>query len=158
MPRNVSLPAIQASLAQQTDEVFLVLLEVDHPSLGTPLRFVNDSQDIVSELNTYTAFPFEVKLPDDQEGREPRAEVRIDNVSRELIDEIRSIQDPFTITFRVVLASSPSTIEWGPLEFLSQGVVYDANQITFAVVYSVFAEEPFPYQVFDTINFPGMFK
>ncbi len=158
MPRNVSLPAIQAALAQQTDEVFLVLLEVDHPNLMTPLRFVNDSQDITSNMELYTAFPFEVQLPDDQEGREPRAELRIDNVSRELIDEIRSINDAFTVILSVILASSPNVIEWGPLEFISQGVVYDANQITFSIIYSVFAEEPFPYQVFDTINFPGMFK
>ena len=158
MPRNVSLAAIQGALAQQTDEIYLVLLEIDHPSLGSPLRFVNDSQDITSNMNLYTAFPFEVKLPDDQEGREPRAELRIDNVTRELIDEIRTIQDPFNVTLSVILASSPSIIEWGPMDMLSSGVVYDANNITFQLIYSVFAEEPFPYMVFDTIDFPGMFK
>jgi len=158
MARSVSLPAIQASLAQQTDEVFLVLLEVDHPSLGTPIRFVNNNENITSNSNVYTAFPFEVTLPDDQESREPRAELRIDNISREIMDEVRSIQDPLTVTLSVILASSPNTIEWGPLEFLSQGVSYDATRITFSLIYSAFAEEPFPYLVFDQVNFPGMFK
>lgn len=158
MPRNVSLAAIQGALAQQTSEVYLVLLEIDHANLGTPLRFVNNSENVTSNSNLYTAFPFAVVLPDDQESREPRAEIRIDNISREIIDEVRSLSTYPTMTLSVILASSPNTIEWGPLEFITQGANYDANTITFSLVYSVFAEEPFPYRVFDTINFPGMFK
>ncbi|MDJ0952490.1 MAG: DUF1833 family protein [Acidimicrobiia bacterium] len=158
MARNVSLPAIQASLAQQTDEVYLVLLEISHPDLMNPIRVVNNNEDVTSNMNVYTAFPFMIQLPDDQEGREPRAELRIDNVSRMLIDEIRSLSTPPTITISVILASSPNVIEWGPLEFLTQGANYDAQQITFGLVYTIFAEEPFPFRQFDTINFPGMFK
>lgn len=158
MARNVSLSAIQASLAQQTSEVYLILLQIDHVSLGTPLRFVNNNENITSNSNEYTAFPFEAVMPDDQDSKEPTAEIRIDNVSRQLIDEIRSIQTPPTITLSVILASSPDTVEWGPLEFLTRGVFYDAGRIVIRLSYSVFAREPFPYIAFDQSNFPGMFS
>ncbi len=157
MPRTISLPALQGMLAQETDEVYLIIMEVDHADLPSPLRFVNNSEDVTSGGDVYMAFPFEARLPDDQEEKEPTAELRITNVSRELIDEIRSVQSPFTMTLSVILASSPSTIEWGPLEFETRGVTYDADVITFRLAYSTFIREPFPYLVFDTINFPGMF-
>jgi hypothetical protein len=158
MARTVSLAALQGAMAAQTDELYLVLLQVDHPNLGSPLRFVNNSQDVTSNGNVYTAYPFEAVMPDDVEEKEPTAELRIDNVSRDLMDEVRTLIDPPTLTLSVILDSSPNTIEWGPLDLETSGVTYDAHTITFRLVYSAFGREPFPYLVFDTINFPGMFQ
>ena len=158
MPRTVSLPALQGALAQETSEVYLVLLQVDHSSFGSPLRFVNNDADVTSGGDLYTAFPFEPQFPDDKEEKEPLATLKIDNVSRELIDEIRSIASPPMMTFSVILESSPNTIEWGPLELQTRGVTYDAQSITFRLGYNVFTREPFPYRTFDSVNFPGMFS
>ena len=160
MPRSVSTAALQGALAQQTDEIYLVLVEINHPSLMTPLRFVNnsDGDDVTSNGDVYTAYPFEMKMPDDQEGKEPTAEIRIDNVDRELMDEVRSITGELTMEISVVLQSTPDTIEWGPLDFEVRGVTYDASNIIFRLSYSVFIREPFPYIAFDTTNFPGMFQ
>jgi len=157
MPRTVSLAAMQGAMAQQTSEIYLVLLQVEHVDLPGPLRFVNDQADITSGGDLYTSFPFEVTLPDDREAKEPTAELRIDNVSRELIDEVRLLVSPPTITLSVILQSSPNTLEWGPLEFETRGVSYDAQTITFNLGYSTFIREPFPYIAFDSVNFPGMF-
>lgn len=158
MPRSVSLAAMQGALAQETDEVYLILMEVDHTSFPSPLRFVNNSSDVTSGGDVYTAFPFEVVMPDNVEGKEPLAKVIISNVTRELIDEIRSISDSPIMTISVILDSSPNTIEWGPLEFQTSNVTYDADNITFTLGYNTFSTEPFPYIVFDSINFPGMFQ
>lgn len=158
MARNVSVAAMQGALAQQTDEVYLILLEVDHPNLGAPLRFVNNDANVTSGGNVYTAFPFEVTMPDDKEGKEPQAEIKVDNVSRELIDEVRTLTSPPSMTLSVILLSSPNTIEWGPLDLETQGVTYDAYSITFNLGYSAFIAEPFPYRKFNSVDFPGMFS
>lgn len=158
MPRTLSLPALQGALAQETAEVYLVLVEINHPTLMTPLRFVNNNTSIVSNMNTYNPYAFEMRMPDDQEDKEPTAELRIDNVDRQLMDEVRSINGELSMTVSVVLESSPDTIEWGPLDFDVRGVSYDANVITFRLSYSTFIREPFPYLAFDTTNFPGMFQ
>ena len=158
MPRTVSLSAMQGAMAQETDEVYLILLDIDHADLPSTLRFVNNDSDVTSNSNLYTAFPFEATMPDDKDDKEPSAELRIDNVSRDLIDEIRSISSPPTMTLSVILASTPDNVEWGPLEFDTLGVTYDAQSITFTLGYSTFVREPFPYKTFDTINFPGMFQ
>jgi hypothetical protein len=41
------------------------LLEISHPQLAVPIRICNDTQDIVSNGNTFTAMGFRVSLPDD---------------------------------------------------------------------------------------------
>jgi hypothetical protein len=119
---------------------------------------VNNNVNITSGGSVYTAYPFEAVLPDDKEEKEPAAEIRIDNVDRSLMDEIRSIQSPPTITISVILASSPNTIEWGPLDMETRGVTYDAQTIIISLAYSAFTQEPFPYLTFDPVNFPGMFQ
>jgi len=158
MPRTVSLSAMQGVMAQETAEVYLILLTVDHGDIPSTIRFVNNTEDITSNSDVYTAFPFEVTMPDDKEDKEPLAELRIDNVSRTLVDEIRLIQSPPIITLSVIIASTPDTIEWGPLEFETRGVTYTATSIIFRLGYSTFISEPFPYKAFDTIDFPGMFQ
>lgn len=158
MARSVSVAALQGALAQETGEVYLVILEVDHPSFGDPLRFVNNDADITSGGDVYSAFPFEIRLPDDREDKEPTASLKITNVSRELIDEIRSIAEPPSMVVSVILESSPNTIEWGPLDLEARGVTYDADNIVFNLAYSAFTREPFPYQTFDSVKFPGLFN
>jgi hypothetical protein len=158
MPRNVSLSAMQAALAQETSKVFLVLLEVKHVDLPESIRLVNNTTNIVSEGHTYTAFPFHVTMPDDRDDREPVAEVSVANVTRELIDEIRNIHDTLHVVLRVVLADTPSTIEWGPVEMEVQSIRYDATVITFSLGMQAFTHEPFPYKAFTPNKFPGLFK
>jgi hypothetical protein len=158
MARNVSLAAMQAALAQETSKVFLVLMDVHHDTYGTTARLVNNTEDITSGGNVYTAFPFYPKLPDDLEDREPVAEISVANVSRELIDEIRNIQAGLKVTLKVVLSDSPNTIEWGPVEMDVRSISYNADAITFSLGMQAFSREPFPYPAFTPNKFPGLFK
>ena len=45
MSRDLSYTAVSALFAQQTDEVFLVVVEITHDDLATPVRLVNDHAD-----------------------------------------------------------------------------------------------------------------
>lgn len=49
--------------APYSDKAFLTLLTVEHTTLSTPLRIVRNNEDVTSNGNVYTAFPFEVELP-----------------------------------------------------------------------------------------------
>ena len=63
----------------------VVLLEITHPELLTPARVVNDTDDLVSNGETFTACGFETQLPDDQAGAMPRVPIAIDNIGGELV-------------------------------------------------------------------------
>lgn len=158
MARNLSLTAMQSALAQVTSEVWLTFCKVEHATLGTPLYLVNNSENVLADSVTYTAYPFTVQLPDDTDNKEPTARLVIDNVDRAYVDEIRNMQTTPTITLSVRLASSPNTVEYGPIEFETLAVTYDANTITFNLGFGSFIAEPFPYRTFNPREFPGMFK
>lgn len=157
MPRNVSLSALQAAMAPETDAVYLVLLELNHSSWSTPVRLVDNREDITSNSNVYQAFPFQITMPDDSEDREPSARIVIDNVDRSLIEAIRTTHGPIDCTVSVITDQAPNSVEWGPLSLQIRGITYNAQTIEGNLTYSAFTSEPFPYRTFDPTLFPGLF-
>ena len=61
--RTLSSAAQAAVFAAQTGEAFLVLLELNHADLATPIRVTSDAVATVSNGDTYTPFPFFISLP-----------------------------------------------------------------------------------------------
>lgn len=158
MSRTVSAAAREALYGAQTAEVFLHLLVIDHADLVAPIRLVNNTENIVSAGNTYTAFPFEVNLPPDQEGELPRVQLVVDNVTQLLVEEVRSISSPFTVSLSVVMASAPDTVEAGPFEFEAKSAEYDVQRMVFTLAYESLLQEPFPYLSYTPSNYPGLFQ
>jgi hypothetical protein len=113
----VSQAFIQATLASWTDEILLICLTFDHDDLASPIRLVNDTQDLVRSAGTFTAFPFDYQ--DYVRGEDQTAEVIItaDNVDQRIIEALRGLSSRPTVTYELVLRSSPNTIEKGPIEF-----------------------------------------
>ncbi len=111
MSRSLSEAAIASQNAQETGEAWLVLLEIDHDDLADPIRVVNNHQNITSNGNLFVGFPFEIELPGEDPDQPLRARLRIDNVDRTIVETVRTISSPPTVTARVVLASQPNTVE-----------------------------------------------
>ena len=82
-------------LATSSGEPILVALEIYHKDLETPIRVVNDSQNlkvIIKDDDTgnpveieFIACPFEISLPSDVDQQVPIATLTVDNIGRELI-------------------------------------------------------------------------
>ena len=116
---TLSDTAARELAAQDCATAWLVLLEISHPQLSTPLRLTSDGVATISNGASYEPFPFEVTLPDDAEGRAPRAQIRIDNTSQEIIAALRGLVDPLAVTLQIVRAGDPDVIErqWAGLEW-----------------------------------------
>ena len=105
----------KSTLAQvSAPEATLVLLTINHPELATPVRVVNDTQDLVSNGDTYIAMPFRCTLPDDFENQLPKARLSVDNIGKELMYWIETSNggNGSTVTMSQVMRSRPDTIEW----------------------------------------------
>lgn len=92
----------------------LYLLEITHPQLATPVRIVRDTQNIVSNGETFIAMNFDIQLPDDLQGQLPRAPIRIDNVGRELTQWLDASNGGRGALVRVmqVMRDDPDTLEY----------------------------------------------
>lgn len=156
MSRPLSANAVSAILAENTGEVFLVIVTITHASLATPLRFVNNNEDITSSGNVFTAFPFEVNLPQEQESQEYRAQLRIDNIDRQVSDAIRALPTTPSVNLEVVLASSPDTVELS-FDFSVESVEISDTTVTAELVDADLTREPYPGDVFNPVDFPALF-
>lgn len=96
------------------DNLPVSLLEIDHPDLTTPVRVINDRQDITFETNTYTAIGFSITLPSDLQKGLPTATLAIDNIGKELVQWLEDSNGGAGTTVRIiqVLRSDPSVAEF----------------------------------------------
>ena len=150
--RSLSPLALQSGFESQTDEVFLVLLEIAHPNITDTIRVVNNNEDITSNGKLFVAYPFEIELPSEDAEQPPLARLRIDNVDRMIVATVRNISTPPTVTIRVVLASQPDTIELLFEGLTMRNATYDAASVSAELVFEQILVEPVA-----TLMTPGMF-
>jgi hypothetical protein len=155
--RSLSNTATEAANDSETGEVFLVLLTLSHASLGSSIRVVNNDTDITSGGNLFTAFPFEITLPNDEENRVPQAKLRIDNVDRQIVQAIRAVgTDPMDVSLQVILASSPNTLEMEYDGMQLKQVRYNADIVEGTLTIEGFLREPYPAGIFNPSFFSAI--
>jgi hypothetical protein len=128
--RTISPEARAAAHAEASDKVWLVLLEITAAGLSTPIRVANDNADVIHQGWTFIGYPFEVELPPESQDRPMIARIRIDNTERLIVDEVRSISEPPSVTLRVVLADQPDVIEVEYAGMRLRNVTWDAGEIS----------------------------
>lgn len=141
--------------AQESD-LPLILLELNHDELIEPLLLVNNKEDVVSNDETYLAFPFELQMPNDTDDSAPQAKLRICNVSREIGQAIRLMRTPADVSLKVVRMDTPDTVE---LEFVGmklRNVSFDAFTVEGTLVFENLINEPYPWLTFSPAWFPGL--
>ena len=122
--------------AVSSDEFPLLLLEITHPDLTSPVRVVNDNLDITFESNVYTAMAFRASLPDDVPNKLPRASLAIDNVGKELVQWLETSAGGQGADCRMIqiMRSDPATVEWEitmDLSNLSMTMLEVTGQLSF---------------------------
>ena len=152
------MPTLQGALfAEASGDAFLSLLTIDHEALLVPIRVVNDNVSIMSNGDTYLAFPFDVTLPIDDAKQMPNAKLSIDNVDRTIIDAARSITSPADVTIQIIKSSDPDTVELSLTDFKLRDVKADAGVVEGVLTLEDFLQEPYPAGTFDPGRFPGGF-
>jgi len=154
--RTLSTSALAAINAQETGEVFVLLLSIDVPG-GSSIWLTDNSEDVVSRGRTFIGYPFSLELPSDEQGNISEARLSIDNVSRSLIDEIRGLTDALRLTIEIVMASTPDTVEYSANDYLLRDVTYDALTISGTLSQDNFLAEPYPAGIMSAAMFPGLF-
>jgi hypothetical protein len=157
LSRPLSLAAKQSLFAQETDVVWLVLLTIEHSDWATPIRIVNNYEDITSRGNLFLGCPFMVDFPEDSEDRPPQVSLQIDNVDRSIMLELRALESNPTITLELITSANYDTVEIGPMEFSVKTVEYDALKITGSLSYEPVLYESYPSGRFTPGDWPGLF-
>jgi hypothetical protein len=155
--RALSPVFLNAIHGQESGEVLLPLVKLSHASFAADIRIVPDWQEITHDSEVYSPLAFEISLPDDTDEGIPVLRWSADNVSQELIVEIRKVTGPISARVVWVLASQPDTIEAGPFDLSILAVEYDAFTIGGVMGVEPILDEQFGYLEFTPKNAPGLF-
>lgn len=168
MSRTTSTAFRDAVYRPETGEVYVLLLTLNHNDLATSIRvstdnkdtFVVDSETVrgtISNGNNFVYLPMEITLPDDSDESITQAKISIDNINRDILLSIRTLDSPPTVSIQIVLASSPNTYEAQFNDFVLRDVTADALVISGTLSLSNFLNEPFPGGTMLPSNFSGLF-
>lgn len=158
---------MRALFAQESGEIPAFLLTITHPTLAAPILLSTDqtirltedplTYGTISRGNTYLWAGVGLQLPDEQDGTAPAAKLVIENVTRDLIPLVRSIQTPAQIKIEAVLISAPDTVEITMPSFDMTNLQYDMATLQFDLTMDALTTEPFPAGTFGPANFPDLF-
>ena len=149
---------VQAVLQENTDHAFLFLLTLDHVDLAQPIRLVNNIENITSRGNLYSAFPFELILPQDDGETLPEVIISMSNVTLELVADIRTLQGALDVTLEIVLGDSPDYVEMAIVGMKTSSISYDAQRLQATCQVEDVLNLSFPQELYLPSNFPGLFQ
>lgn len=157
MPRPLSQLARATINAQETGEVFVMLLTLHHDTLQAPIRVCDDNVNLVSRGNTFVAFPFELAIGSDNDETPVRPKLTIQAVDRQIIQAVRRATSPVRCDVEVVLASQPDVVEIAETGFVLREVTISATTIVGELSYDDLLNDPYPADEIGPALFPGVF-
>lgn len=155
---DLSGDALASVFAQETGEVWLILLTIAHQDLATPIYLVNNTEPVSSRGNEYQPLGFDIVMPELNGQTLPQVTLTIDNVGRDLIELMRTITVPPVITVEVVLANNPDQVETSLTDFRLTDIKYTRIAITGTLAVEDILREPVPSGRFTPSQFPGLFN
>lgn len=158
----------QAAYAQQTDEVFIVLITLDSDELTQPIRIASDPYEnlpaegplvrgVISNGDTYIFVPIDMWLPKDDNTGVVSAKMSIENIDRRIVETARSVTKPVNVNIQCVLSDDVDRIELEFDGFKLSNITYDVNEVTGDLTLDYWGLEPFPSGRFIPADFPGLF-
>lgn len=172
--RRVSLNARGMLDAEATDEIPVVLFEIEHSSLDKPIRLSTDNTERLSSDPLYfgtrstwrganpVTEPFlwviaSTELPSDEEDKPASGTLVLENLDAEMVKLVRSFTEVATVNIAVVLASSPNLIEDQHLGLQITSCDIDAGEISLSFSREEIELEYFPGGRMSRQRFPGLF-
>lgn len=145
-------------LATSADEPVLVLCEITHPDLSEPIRVVNDTQNVTIQDAEYVACPFQLTWPDDVDQQQPKGQLQVDNIGRELTQWLEYSNGGKGAKCRLMqaLRSDPSVLEYDITLDLTD-ISIDNQAVTGTLGYLNTMSIPAVALRFDPATSPGLF-
>lgn len=157
MPRDLTPEQLDSLRAQDTDELHLVVLEIDHASLPTPLRFVRNNEALTHDAVDYEPAWFELPMVRESPGDIPEVTLDIDIVDRVLLDAALSLTTPATVTFGTIMVGQPGYTS-GPYRFKWRETRYTATRMQAVLGTTDLLNAPDQEHEFTPSLYPGLFR
>lgn len=157
MPRPISAAAKRAMFAREYGGAALELLTISHDALGsTPIRLARNNENVISRGETYLGFPFDITVPNDEDGRIGNAQLTIENIDRTILSALGSLTSPPNVTLEVVLSEAPDVVDV-VYTFTWRLTRFDPMRITADLMFDDLLNQRYPQHDFSPSGFEGLF-
>lgn len=154
----------EACACAPTDVIDLLTIEIQHASLPTPLRFVDDHQDLnakieTGELVTFTRFAFEAVEPEINVAGQPELSLTIDGASAEIshmFDELAGDTNAMSVVLRAYRSDDLERPGRRLLPGEIRHVSINTTRVTLRIGFGDISNMPFPKETFTPKRFPGL--
>ena len=151
-------PALLDEFYNRTSgDPFLLLMTFSHASFASDIRLVQNSEDITSNGNLFSAFPCKIVLPVDDGETQREVTLELDNVGLDLISELRTVTDFIGVNLQMVLASNPDLIEIEVGELKIKNIQYNRKTISATLFQDDFLNSEIPSEKYTPQLYPGIF-
>jgi hypothetical protein len=157
MANDISNELKSQLYGQVSDDPFLALFTFSHPSFSSDIRLVNNAEDIVSNGDTYIAYPVQIVLPPDDQESAREVQIQLDNIDLTIISELRGVTTPVQAKVEMVLASLPDTVQYSLEELKLKNISYTTKTITASLVMDDFLGVGLTSEKYNPDNYPGLF-
>lgn len=156
-------------LALTTSKVFLTTLVLDHPDWRYtnpdfpstlpegPLYLIDDVIPHTISTVPYTPYGFTFTKQTSNTTGQPVANLRIEDVDRQLSAYFRVIKSPATITISVILADNPTQVELGPFTYNIDNVQQTGTIMSLKLTKNSILVNRLSGFTFSADYFPGLF-
>ncbi len=154
----VTEAGLRAATDRESGDPFLTCIEISGAGIPTPLRFVMNDEDIISNGLTYNRSGFRYKAPAQGDSIASAGRLRIDNVDRVLSQAVMGLsEDPQVIIFEI-LKSDPDTAQmlFPPFRFF--GIGWDIFVMEGTLGVPDDQDEPAVSLNMDPTEAPGLFS
>lgn len=142
--------------ARESDDPFLMLFTISGDGVET-IRFVNNTENITSRSKEFVAFPVKLTLPMEDGDTVPSVKVVFDNVSLELVDELRAVTVPLDVKIEAVLASSPDDVEISYEQLKLGNIRCNDKTIDANLFFNDILNSAIPSEKYEPQTYPGIF-
>lgn len=112
---------------QESNVPFLTLVTLTHQTFTA--RLVNNTEDIVSRGETFYGVPIKVNFPLDDGESAREFSLVIDNVSLEIITQMRSVTGNIGVKFECILSSIPNVVQLSYEDLTIKSINYNSKTI-----------------------------
>lgn len=140
---------------QESEDPFLTLVTLT--GSGFSYYLVNNTTDITSNGQVFTAFPMKIRLPVDDGESAREFQIEFDNASLNLIRSLRAVTSPIDCRIDMILASLPDVIQMSVVDLLIRTITYDDRKVSAKIVLDNFLTIGMPSEKYTPSLFPGLF-
>ena len=158
MARSIPTISLRALLAQETDELFLMLATLTHPLWVQPVYVCSNVLPVISNGRYFLGWRFDIQIPSDSGTELPSAQAVIDNVDPIIGQQILAIagSSPIKVTIEIIRYSDPDTIDVAYASMKLRNIKVDDSAITGNLTYEDILSEPLTATISPS-TIPGVF-